>query len=615
MHTKKQNGSITIYLSLILTVILALICTIIESARVYVINAKADGVSYIAAESVFGEYVREVFDDYGIMMYWNENGIEENLEQYINANIRLNETSVVNNTDLYGIYLNGVELLESDRVTDNNGYDLLEQINSYMKYKSIEEGVDRLLKQFNIYEEESEEDSTSEQIEAMTATDTEIFSVAEMMTDQLEEFDSLVSDGKKLFEKASETDIDTDKFEKRFNKIIKNIKELKEMCSDILLTCDTYEAERESYCSQNGSMAEELLNDNSVVEIAAAISEVEGLINQVLNEDGSYEVQMEIIEDIYDKAENINITKNGTSEGETNPSELLQYVKDVINNGILGVVTENPGDISDAVVNTDELPSIVCEYDTKTNESDSDSATLSDKALYTYYLSLHFGNYTDIKENTALKYEIEYILSGCSSDRENLTKSIEKIIAIREAFNIAYLFTDSVKRNEAYEVAVAFTGALGLPALSIIAQGIILAAWALAESIVDIRILLKGEKVPIIKTGDTWNLDLSGVASIGEDISGADGGSSSGLTYENYIQLLMMIQNQTVSLYRTMDLIQLNMQSTYNRNFKISDCIFNYSFNAEYCADSVFVTIPLVKNVLGITGNEYIIEKEFAVGY
>ena len=66
----KLRSSITIYLSLMLVVIIALICTLIESGRVSAINARLRSITYMAADSVFAEFAQPVFDKYGVMLLW-----------------------------------------------------------------------------------------------------------------------------------------------------------------------------------------------------------------------------------------------------------------------------------------------------------------------------------------------------------------------------------------------------------------------------------------------------------------------------------------------------------------------------------------------------------------
>ena len=52
---------------------------------------------------------------------------------------------------------------------------------------------------------------------------------------------------------------------------------------------------------------------------------------------------------------------------------------------------------------------------------------------------------------------MEYIISGKSSDRENLTEVVEKIVGIRNVMNLGYLLTDSVKMSQLTFIASSTT--------------------------------------------------------------------------------------------------------------------------------------------------------------
>ena len=65
---------------------------------------------------------------------------------------------------------------------------------------------------------------------------------------------------------------------------------------------------------------------------------------------------------------------------------------------------------------------------------------------------------------------------------------------------------------------------LGNPGLTeVVAQGVLM-AWAYGESIMDLRVLTAGGKVPSVKTKETWKLSLSGLLKLGTT---QDSGSSS----------------------------------------------------------------------------------------
>lgn len=60
------KGSITVYLALTLTIILSLLFCVIESARISSLKTRSKAISYMAADSAFGEFARPLFEKYGL---------------------------------------------------------------------------------------------------------------------------------------------------------------------------------------------------------------------------------------------------------------------------------------------------------------------------------------------------------------------------------------------------------------------------------------------------------------------------------------------------------------------------------------------------------------------
>ncbi|WP_066497504.1 DUF5702 domain-containing protein [Abyssisolibacter fermentans] len=120
-------------------------------------------------------------------------------------------------------------------------------------------------------------------------------------------------------------------------------------------------------------------------------------------------------------------------------------------------------------------------------------------------------NLRNIKKSELETYfnngEVEYILNGCRSERKNKLLTDSKIIMIRFGLNCIHVFTDSQKRAEATAIATAMAGwwtaGAGIPIFRTILQ----CAWAMAESILDLRCLERGEPVPMLKTKATWKAD------------------------------------------------------------------------------------------------------------
>ena len=184
------------------------------------------------------------------------------------------------------------------------------------------------------------------------------------------------------------------------------------------------------------------------------------------------------------------------------------------------------------------------------------------------YIFAYFKDASDDKAlgDTYLQNEIEYIICGKKSDSANQATLRNRIIALREAVNLAYLMKDPVKSNEAFLAAQLLTPG---PAAAV-TQKALLAAWALAESINDYKLLRNGKLVPIRKTASSWAVDLESVIANKAD-GYIDTGTDQGECYRDYLRLFICAMDRNVRLLRMMDLIQINMRRFYYENFSLRE--------------------------------------------
>lgn len=75
------------------------------------------------------------------------------------------------------------------------------------------------------------------------------------------------------------------------------------------------------------------------------------------------------------------------------------------------------------------------------------SKEIKNKCVNALYAGLKFGNYNNPEKNTVLKYELDNIISGKDSDKENLASVVEKIVLAKTGINMAYLITDKEKNG------------------------------------------------------------------------------------------------------------------------------------------------------------------------
>lgn len=112
--------------------------------------------------------------------------------------------------------------------------------------------------------------------------------------------------------------------------------------------------------------------------------------------------------------------------------------------------------------------------------------------------------------NFAYGSEIEYVIYG-GSNSENLIKAYGSIYGIRLGFNLIYAFTSSEIRETAFAMATPISAAtLGVIPAPLIQAGIII-GLACCESGLDLSNLREGEKVPLFKNKETWQLSVSGL--------------------------------------------------------------------------------------------------------
>lgn len=197
-----------------------------------------------------------------------------------------------------------------------------------------------------------------------------------------------------------------------------------------------------------------------------------------------------------------------------------------------------------------------------------------DKLLFRLYLSKYFYDVSEKAEDHALDYELEYMIIGKGSDEANLKGVIRRLMLIREVSNLTYLETNAQKKQEAALIASALVAAVGQPELEPVVQQGVLAAWAYAESISDIRILLEGGKVSLLKTDAQWHTQISCLSTT---VASTDGEKqAAGLSYSNYLQLLMWTTSDKKMAERAMDMIEKNTGVQMDRMVCGAKCEYVY---------------------------------------
>ncbi len=115
----KDRGAVSVYLALMMAVMIPLILTMMEAARVNAIKLRMECAADLSMDSVLAEYNRALMDRYDLLFidtaYDGGNGsvdkLTEHLEKYLEYNIRPSMGDIFAGKDLTGLKLESAELV------------------------------------------------------------------------------------------------------------------------------------------------------------------------------------------------------------------------------------------------------------------------------------------------------------------------------------------------------------------------------------------------------------------------------------------------------------------------------------------------------------------------
>lgn len=345
----------------------------------------------------------------------------------------------------------------------------------------------------------------------------------------------------------------------------------------------------------------------------------------------------------------------------------VDHILSLFTEGILSLVVDDMDSISDGSIKEENLPSLLASIKAEEPESDCESILegckdnqynsdiknmfavdnsvandLVEQLLLNQYQMDFFGEYTQSdkeqsgdnsklneksissgiespnelkgseKEAKTLQYELEYIISGHNTDKENLSSVATKLILMRTLMNFIYVYTDKEKNTSAYATAAALVGFTCLAPLVTLIKVVILLVWAMLEALVDTYALLDGRSVPLFKSKSTFKVTYKDLLTMSKsNIAGLaskypkDQGNIGDFTYSNYLRLFLIINGTKKNCYRSMDIIQMNMQKELGNGFYLSNCVFGMEVLAYMKLPEKFITFPFIKTILGETEGYY----------
>ncbi len=341
--------------------------------------------------------------------------------------------------------------------------------------------------------------------------------------------------------------------------------------------------------------------------------EIHGLLESSLEEDKKQ--ADDTIEEM--NGQKIQVGENWVTIEVDNPTAPIEEMK---KKGILNLVMDDPKQISAKGIELDQLigQRRHVEGINQGNWVVKEDEDLIERLLWQEYLVRYCGFYGHEKEKCALQYQLEYLIVGKNNDTDNLKGVLHRISAVREAANTLYLYSDKEKSAGADEVAALISSAIMLPELQPVFKTVIMLGWAYAESLYDVKCLLEGEKIPLLKTKESWHYDLGLILTdmdldlfIPEDLLEENGevydeNETEGktdrvfaLSYADYLRIFLALSPLEEQTFRMMDVVEMDIRQTSgNTNFRLDGCVdrimaevlikSNYGYELQICKNKKY---------------------------
>lgn len=251
--------------------------------------------------------------------------------------------------------------------------------------------------------------------------------------------------------------------------------------------------------------------------------------------------------------------------------------------GVLLLVTDQKQHISEQSINPAHFSSHREGKQEGIGLTSREQVKTAEKLLFDSYIMEKCSCFPDEEKNAGeLSYQLEYILGGKNSDIENLKYVVHRLLLIREVSNVTYLFSDGTKMAEAAAMASAVATAAGVPVLIEPIKISLLFAWAYAEAVYDVRTLLAGGGVSLLKTAQNWHYSLEGMLQYEGDTSVKDTQEKKPgeLSYQEYLRLFLAAEGEEKKVLRMMDVVEMHLQ-TEDASFYLADCVDYISIQAE----------------------------------
>lgn len=625
-HNAGRDGEITVFLSLTLTCICALMCGLLESARAAGSGWYLQMAMNSSLDSLMSCYHRDLWEDYHLLFleYENEAGLERELRPYMDSYMEAGLS--------YALTDSVLKVLPPAVVTDQDGRYLEQEILDYMKLGifNMERDPVKLTSLLKTVKEADSLGDIAKGYQMDTQKALKLEKVIDQIGESLQKQEQYLVSGKKKLKDCNGSGFisDAEKLEKELQKIPGLVSDYEKQAGELAIKLEQSEllstlklqdlsedtsrlvseeqSSWKSYTDEEGERrttveAVEKRSLDNLKVVQAAIEEAkdtQDYIDEWEGEDEDDELdEQELWKDVYDTVDRFVVDHSVTGSGvkDKGKMKLLEGIADMAERDLLMLVMPEDRTVSAEALDITLLPSgRALAGDDGAFENLSDR-NLLETALINEYAAFHFTNFLSIADPTRedsaksnsgeaereFQYEQEYLLYGKNTDRANLKKNVEQLIKVREAANLIYLLGDSEKRGEADTLAALITGAAGIAPLCKLLSFFILTLWAFGESVGDVRTLLNGGKISLIKNQSEWRLTLTQLLEDGiARQKSEESGNETGFDYQGYLKLFLFLQGRVVKNFRMMDMIQKNIRAK-QKNFLMEKCAYQVDLEGE----------------------------------
>ena len=630
----KQKGSMTVFFCLITVLISALIGTCIESARTAGLRFMAQTAAGSAMQSVFADYHEELWERYRVFFHHDTDGLQNDVEEYLSyyEEPEKGVFGLPENTDLWGLSVDEVELSECKTILYEGGRLFLEQAVEYEKYRVAANVLEMFFEQAGILDEIGKVRSFIKRISGCMEVIRQINTMYQDVRDVVVDVQAGIKIIKDILDSR---ELSLKELQEKIGQIGELFSHLSQSVVNYLETAENIYALvqelKQEYGDEEGTIYGEQIGQmemfTSVGKIGKAVLKLKDRLEMVGEELAALESEVsewfdaktpviserEKAEDIRLRLEKIvegclSIMKDTESifaeneagdkfdqsdlEDEELADEgkgLLARVRDWKNMAVLTLVLG--GDAEKVKKSRISVPEMLPSNQMSERLSE---VTVVEKALFAFYIGDVFTSWMS-EEQGEFAYQQEYILFEKEDSHGNLVAMAETLLAVREALNLAYLLANEEMRMLTESVALSLVGATGLYPVVLIVQFILMAAWAFAESVWDVKSLFRGEEIPIWKTEGSWKTSLAGLISVPEAQSSPERTSEKGisLSYNDYLRIFLFLNRTEKLCVASLDMIQEEM-GRVDAGFLLSDCYGSAECRVEFSSENRLITMPLI---------------------